>query len=1194
MYLKALELQGFKSFPDKTVLTFGEAITAVVGPNGSGKSNISDAIRWVMGEQSTKALRGGKMEDVIFSGTLQRKPVGYAEVSLTLDNTERRFPREESEIMVTRRYYRSGESEYYINRQSCRLRDIHELFMDTGLGREGYAIIGQGKINEILSARGSERRNVFEEAAGISRYRHRKEEAERKLAHTEENLLRVGDKIAELELQVEPLRIQSEKAREFLAYRDELRGLEISVWLEQLERLRMSSRKLLSDCEQAIRQRDEAAREQEALYAQAEALAAQMRNQDLQVEELRCQLAALDEEIQERESEAAVLDTQMRNSGENALRIQQELDLQEGRAESVAAQIAQHQARLEEIQKEWDKLDDALTRRQEEAREVTQNAGLLAEEMTALREQENLRTASASEAKELLSALAAAEQEILDRDTALKGQLQETADRLSETEREAALRRSQLEEAREQCGALQNTVAGYQLWLTGRQEQLDRAAHQANQLAMEENNLSSRIQMLAEMEKMYEGYSRSVKVVMQAAERNQLRGIHGPVAGLLRTPDEYAVAIEIALGGSKQHIVVDRESDGKAAIQYLKQRDAGRATFLPLDSIRPNYLREQDIGSHPGFVGVACDLIQFEEQYRVVFARLLGNVVIAETMDAAIAIARAYRYRFRIVTLDGQVLNPGGSMTGGSTGRSAGILSRAGELERLREQQGVLQTRLSEARNQLEQRKREVKAASYELEVAQNQKRELDDQVLKLEGAWGQTTTLLNALKENRSSWEAELAQLAQRAQQIESDTERAREQIAGLEGERAAIQAELAGKSTGQDRAQRKAETIQAAITQLNLERAALEAERTATQTALEQLRGMERDLTGDRESRRRQMEEYRAQSRTLQQQAEEARSRLQALRESREAQNETIRTLSEDRMRLEASRVQADRAAREKNQELLNMERECSVLEQKKAAAAMEEKQLLDKLWENYSLSYDDALRQRQELESLHRANRRIAELKRKISGLGNVNVGAIEEYRRVNERYEYLTGQRADVEQAKGELEGIISGITDEMKKIFAEQFRQINEAFSETFRALFGGGKAALELEDETDILNCSIEIRVQPPGKALKVLSLLSGGEKAFVAIALYFAFLKVRPTPFVVMDEIEAALDENNVTRFARYLRSMSDKTQFIVITHRRGTMEEADVLYGVTMQERGISKMLTINLNDVEKELHLKADKGV
>lgn len=1194
LYLKALELQGFKSFPDKTVLTFGEAITAVVGPNGSGKSNISDAIRWVMGEQSTKALRGGKMEDVIFSGTLQRKPVGYAEVSLILDNTERRFPREESEIMVTRRYYRSGESEYYINRQSCRLRDIHELFMDTGLGKEGYAIIGQGKIDEILSTRGSERRNVFEEAAGISRYRHRKEEAERKLAHTEENLLRVGDKISELELQVEPLRLQSEKAREFLGYRDELRGLEISVWLEQLERLRMSGRKLLSDCEQAVQQRDEAAREQEQLYAQAEALAARMRNQDLQVEELRCQMAALDEEIQERESGIAVLDTQVRNSRENALRLQQELDLQEGRAESVAAQIAQHQARLEEIQEAWDKLDAALTQRQEESRETAQSAGLLAEEMTALRQRETLRTATAAEAKELLSALAAAEQEILDRDTALKGQLQENAARLSETEQEAVRQQSQLEEVRDQCSALQNTVAGHQLRLKGRQEQLERAAHRANQLTMEENNLGSRIQMLAEMEKMYEGYSKSVKVVMQAAEREQLRGIHGPVAGLLRTPDEYAVAIEIALGGSKQHIVVDREEDGKAAIQYLKRRDAGRATFLPLDAIRPSYLREQNVSRHSGFVGVACDLIQFEEQYRVVFAKLLGNVVIAENMDAAIAIARAYRYRFRIVTLDGQVLNPGGSMTGGSAGRGSGILSRAGELERLREQQSGLQAQRTEAQRQLDQMKREVKAAAYEMEVAQGQKRELDDQVLKLEGAWGQTAILLKALRENRSSWEAELAQLAQRAQQIESDTERAREQIAGLEGERAAIQAELAGKSTGQNRVQQKAEAIQAAIAELNMERAALEAERTATLTALEQLRGMERDLTGDRESRCRQMEEYREQSQVLQKQAEEARSQLRDIRDHWEEQSETIRTLSEARMDLEASRVQADRAAREKNQELLHMERECSVLEQKKAAAAMEEKQLLDKLWESYSLSYDDALRQRQELESLSRANRRIAELKRKISGLGNVNVGAIEEYRRVNERYEYLTGQRADVEQAKGELEGIIGGITDEMKKIFAEQFGQINEAFSNTFQGLFGGGKATLELEDETDILNSNIEIKVQPPGKALKVLSLLSGGEKAFVAIALYFAFLKVRPTPFVVMDEIEAALDENNVTRFARYLRSMSDKTQFIVITHRRGTMEEADVLYGVTMQERGISRMLTINLNDVEEELHLKADKGV
>ena len=1190
MYLKSLELQGFKSFPDKTILSFGEAITAVVGPNGSGKSNISDAIRWVMGEQSTKALRGGKMEDVIFGGTLRRKPLGYAEVSLVLDNRERMLPREESEVMVTRRYYRSGESEYYINRRSCRLRDIHELFMDTGLGKEGYSIIGQGKIDEILSTRGMERRNIFEEAAGISRYRHRKEEAERKLARTEENLLRVGDKISELELQVEPLRAQSERAKEFLRYRDELRDLEISVWLEQLEQLRAGSRKLLSDCEQAVRQRDAAAREQEQLYAQAEELAARMRDQDRQAEELRGQTAALDEEIRGRESAVAVLDTQARNSQENARRLQQELGQQAGRAESVTTQIAQHQVRLAEIQTAWDKLDDALSQRQEQARKIKQSAGLLAEETDVLRQRETLRTATAAEARELLSALAAAEQEILDRETALRGQLQENSIRLSETEREAAQKRSQMEETRDQCSALQNTIDGYRLRLEGRRTQLERTAHRVNQLTMEESNLRSRIHMLSEMEKLYEGYSKSVKAVMQAAERKQLSGIHGPVAELLWTPDEYAVAIEIALGASKQHIVVDQEEDGKAAIQYLKRRDAGRATFLPLQSIRPNRLREQEVYRHPGFVGVASELIRFEERYRVVFAKLLGNVVIADSMDAAIAIARAYQYQFRIVTLDGQVLNSGGSMTGGSASRSGGILSRAGELERLRGQQKELQIQREEAQKQLEQAERTAKAASYELEVAQSQKRDLDDQVLKLEGEWGQVGTLRKALKESGDSWREELSQLSRRSQQIEADTEAARGRITALEGEKDALQAELEGKTADQEQARRKAETVQAAIAQLLVEQAALEAERNTTQTALEQLRDMERDLTGDRESRRRQVASYQEQSETLQKQAAEARSQLGQLRQRRAEQGAAIRGLSETKMELEAGRSQADRAAREKNQELLNMERECSVLEQKKSAAAMEEKQLLDKLWENYGLSYDDARRQRQELESLHRATRRIAELKRKISSLGSVNVGAIEEYQRVSERYDYLTGQRDDVEQAKGDLEGIINGITDEMKNIFARQFGQISEAFSATFRELFGGGKAALELEDREDILNCNIEIKVQPPGKALKVLSLLSGGEKAFVAIALYFAFLKVRPTPFVVMDEIEAALDENNVTRFARYLRGMSDKTQFIVITHRRGTMEEADVLYGVTMQEQGISRMLTINLNEVEEELHLKS----
>ena len=1189
LYLKALELQGFKSFPDKTILTFDGDITAVVGPNGSGKSNIADAIRWVMGEQSSKALRGGRMEDVIFNGTQQRKRLGYAEVSLILDNAEGLLHREEDEVMVTRRYYRSGESEYYINRASCRLRDIHELFMDTGLGRGGYAMIGQGQIDEILSTRGPERRNVFEEVAGISRYRHRKEEAQRKLARTEDNLLRVGDKIAELELQVEPLRKQAEQAKKYLAFRDELKGLEISVWLTQLEQLRLDNRKILSDWEHAQRQRDEADREQERLYAQAEELAMRMREQDLETEELRCQVTALDEQIQERESALAVMENQSRNSRENARRLSDELNQQEERADSVAEQINRHRSRLTEIQTALNALDADLSQRQEEARKAERSAGLLEEELAALLERDALHSSTASEVRELLSGLAAAEQELLDRDTVLKQQIQENAGRLTETERQAAGQRDELAEVREQCRALQNTVDGYRLRLESRQRALDQAAEQANQLTMDDNNLRSRIHMLTEMEKVYEGYTKSVKTVMQAAERGLLHGIHGPVAGLLRTEDRYAVAIEIALGGAKQNIVVDREEDGKAAIQYLKRRDGGRATFLPLTAVRPNHLRERGVDRQPGFVGIASELIRYDERYRTVFARLLGNVVIAEHMDAAIAIARTYQYRFRIVTMDGQVLNPGGSMTGGSTTRSGGILSRAGELERLRSQAESMESRRAEAGRRVACAQREKQTAACEMETAQNRKRELDDRVLKLEGLCGQTDILLRTLRESRDACKQELALLAGRAEQLEQKRQSARSRMAELEGEKTTLQEELEGKRAGRTSVRERTEAIQTAIAELNVRRASLEAERNATKSTLEQLRDMERSLSGDQENRRRQMEEYRTHSETLRTRMLEAGEELKNLRAQREGQSGQIAALSERRLALEARRSQADRAARDKNQELLNMERECSVLEQKKQAAEMQEKQILDRLWENYSLSVEDAKLQRQELESLSKATRRISELKRKISGLGNVNVGAVEEYRRVSERYEFLTGQRDDVQQAKGELETVIGSIAEEMRNIFAVQFDRIGKEFSQTFRELFGGGKAALELEDKTDILNCDIEIKVQPPGKTLKVLSLLSGGEKAFVAIALYFAFLKVRPTPFVVMDEIEAALDENNVIRFARYLRGLSEKTQFIVITHRRGTMEEADVLYGVTMQERGISRMLSINLNDVERELRLK-----
>lgn len=1189
MYLKALEIQGFKSFPDKTVLSFGEDITAIVGPNGSGKSNISDAIRWVMGEQSTKALRGGKMEDVIFGGTARRKQLGFAEVSLVLDNTGHFFDLEESEVMVTRRYYRSGESEYYINRRSVRLKDVYELFMDTGLGREGYSVIGQGKIDEILSVKSGDRREVFEEAAGISRFRHRKEEAERKLERTEENLVRINDKIDELELQVEPLRAQAEKAKKYLLLRDELRGLEISVWLEQLERIRATAIKVLGDYENAVRQKGEAQAAVEELYAASERYAAQMREKDMEAEGIRFAMMQREADAAGLENSVAVLKTNIQNNLENSSRLERELADQEGRAGSITGQIEERRTRLEGVVAEMEALRVQLQANRVRAEETARSAGGLAGEMEELRARESVERASAGEAKALLSALAAAAQELLDREEAVRRELSALEERVLNAETEEEQASQELSKAREDLDALGNVLSGYALRLEKRQVRAKEAEERHVKLQMEENALKSRIQMLSEMEKFYEGYSKAVKVVMTDATRGQLGGIHGPVAGLVHVPDKYTVAVETALGSAMQNIVVDSEENGKAAIEYLKRRDAGRCTFLPLSSIRPAEFRDGGVERERGFVGMGDKLIEFDPKYEKIFSSLLGRVVIAEDMDKAIAIARKYSYRFRIVTLDGQVLNPGGSMTGGSVSRSAGILSRANELERQGAQMGALRESLSAAAAALETARREATAAAYEMETAQAQKRAHEDTILTYEERCGHYAALLLDLDRRRTEQRGELEQLSRRSAQTEADTVAARRRIEELEGAVAALQAEAEGKARGQAELQSRAADLGSEIADYNARLAALDAERLASGMALEELEGLRRDMTGDREERRRRIEELRERNEALTAQIGEQERALQAVREENTTRSEAVKRLGEEKLALEGERNRADRESREKNAELLSMEREVAALEQKKITAELEEKTLLDKLWESYELSHEAARAQRVELESLPKAQRRIMELKRSISALGNINIDAIEEFQRVNERYTYLTDQRDDVQKSKRDLERIIAEITGEMKTIFARQFSVINEAFGATFEELFGGGRATLELEDPDDILSCGIEIKVQPPGKALKIISLLSGGEKAFVAIALYFAILKVRPTPFVVMDEIEAALDDANVTRFARYLRQMSGKSQFIIITHRRGTMEEADVLYGVTMQEQGVTRILSINLNSVEEELSIR-----
>jgi len=1188
VYLKALEIQGFKSFPDKTILNFGEDITAIVGPNGSGKSNISDAIRWVMGEQSAKGLRGAKMEDVIFGGTEKRNQVGFAQVTLIIDNTEHIFPSmEESEVSVTRRYYRSGESEYYINRQSVRLRDVTELFMDTGMGREGYSIIGQGRIDEILSTKSSERREIFEEAAGISKFRHRKEESERKLQRTEENLVRINDKIAELELQVEPLRKQSETAKRYLVLRDELRLLEISVWLENLDALKTNARKLESDFRTAELERDEARKSLDELYAEGEKYGVRMQEKDMEAERVRAEAAELDSGISEQEAAIAVLESTIVHHRENIERARSELSETDTRAGGLEAQAAEKEKRVAEIEEEITALNASLEALLEKARTAAEQAGGAQNEAEALRAQEAIAVAAAADQRAEAAAVTAENGQVMERKVTVEAEITATEEQLAETEKEAKRNRRALEDAQDEAAAVSNIIAGHNLRMEERKKKAAAASEQRVKLTMDVGALDNRIRLLTEMEKDYEGFSKAVKVVMQAKE--SLRGIHGPVANLMKTEQKYSLAVEIALGAGLQNIVVDREEDAKGGINFLKQRDGGRATFLPITAIRGDELHEKGVEDEFGFVGIASRLVQFDDRYQNIFRYLLGRTVIVEDMDCGIAMARKYKNAFRIVTLDGQVINRGGSMTGGSTSRSAGVLSRAAELEKLSGRAVSMHEKLAAAKMAEEAANRELTAAQYELETAESQRREAENEVLRLEGTKKHFDILLRSLRENLENLAGELESLTGRLEENAGRIATAEKAVAHQESIAEDLRKRAEAALSGQTELLAKSGVLTEEITEKTAELAGLTAEREATSRSADDLRALAADLMGDRQQKEATVQGYQSSIDAAETEIAARREALTGLHKQGQIFRERLTALSEEKIALEAERTAKNRAGQEMNETLLNLERVASKLEQKIATSALEEKQILDRLWEHYELSHSEAQAQRVELESISKATRRIGELKKEINSLGTINIGAIDEFERVNTRYTYLSDQRNDVEQAKENLTGIIEEITGQMTVIFAEQFKLLRESFQTTFTELFGGGTATLELEDENHILDCGIEIKAQPPGKSLKTISLLSGGEKAFVAIALYFAILKVHPTPFCVMDEIEAALDDANVTRTARYMRSLADKTQFIVITHRRGTMEEADVLYGVTMQEQGVSKILTINLNDMAKELKIK-----
>ena len=1186
VYLKNLELQGFKSFPDKILIRFGDDITAIVGPNGSGKSNISDAILWVMGEQSSKTLRGAKMEDVIFGGTQKRSAVGFAEATLTLDNTDRALAYDADEVMITRRYYRSGDSEYYINRQTARLRDIHELFMDTGLGREGYSNIGQGRIDEILSLKSADRREIFEEAAGISKYRHRKEETERKLAHTEENLLRIGDKVSELELQLEPLRQQSEKAKKYLELKEELQGVEIAVWLETLDKLSAAAKKAEEDYTSASFVLQQAHDQLDELYNQSETLAQTLRDKDGELETVRLKTNMLESSHQQLEGQMAVLRSNVENNNSNIARIEEELQGQEDRSGGISEQMEQAKLRVEQLAKALEEKGVALRELQEELAVMTANAQGMTRQFLELRTQETTLAADIAgreaDVRGLQESLAGSE----DRANQLKSDLSAGEARRAEAKANLDACRKELRKAQEDVAAANNTIAGYTLRQKTRNKRRDDLSEEMRQLTSRLDGIMAKTKVFRAMERDFESYQKSVRSVLQEAQRGALRHIHGPVSKLIRTEDAYATAIEIALGGAMQNVVVDTEADSKAAIQFLKRTNGGRATFLPLDVTKGRGLQENGLEKCRGYVGIAAELVRYEETYRSVVENLLGRIVIVQDMDAGIAMANKYGHRFKIVTLDGQVLNAGGSMTGGSVNKDAGILSRANELEKLTAEEKRLQKKQLELEAQLQEAQRAADQVEFQITAAGDQLREAEDQVLRMQGQEKQHEILLSAIEDAMESAQRELDSLDARNR---NDRERFASQQAKIQVYTAQLEQtrlSIATLEVTQTEAASATAEITERMTALRTEEAAMEAERNTALNHIRDLQELRGAMEGDRDKKLALIEIIRGENVRLEGEIAQLQEQQQENDKSTQDMRDQLNAILQQRAEAEAAKTRAERDTQEKNKDILSMERACALLEQKKITTAMEESQIIDKLWDSYELTPGTAAEKRTEIESVAAGNRRISELKRKISALGTPNLGAIEEYARVNERYTYLATQRDDVLTSKRELESIIRNITQEMTSIFVTEFQKIDHYFGITFEEMFGGGKGQLILENPEEPLTCGIEIRVQPPGKQVKTITLLSGGEKAFVAIALYFAILKVRPTPFCMLDEIDAALDDRNVERFATYLRGLAAKTQFIVITHRRGTMEASDVLYGVTMQEQGVSKLLRLDLNQMEQQL--------
>ena len=1189
MLLSSIQIQGFKSFADKTTLKFGRGITAVVGPNGSGKSNISDAVRWVLGEQSTKSLRGQSMEDVIFGGTDTRRPHGFCEVTLNIDNADRTLNFDNDFVSVTRRYYRSHESEYLINNVAVRLKDVHELFMDTGLGRDGYSMIGQGKIDNIISTKSDERRDIFEEASGISKYRYRKTEAERKLLVAEDNLLRLKDIMDELESRVGPLAEQSRKAERFLELAQSKKELEIGLWLYTLDNSKEALRAHESKIAAAQLKYREIEDALQSFDAESERNTAEFARLTGDIENERTAISAANEQIVMLTGNITVIQNDIQHNNDDIERLRGERAGLDSTDAAARDEIAKKRADAAEKVAQKGELEEELRSLEEQLSELISSSESISRKI-----EEQVRALNALSAKsadlrvEMMSANTSIGELAARRDT-VEGLIKQNEDELGRLNADFKETEELFDKTEDNITSYTNSLKGYEMRRESRQQTVDALRAECDELHLDIEAKKRRVQILRELENSMEGFSHAVKSVMAEAEKGILRGVHGPVSKIITVEKKYTVAVETALGNAIQNIVVETESDAKRAINHLKSTNGGRATFLPVSSITAREFKEHGFEDMFGYVGIAADLVTVDEKYREIIKYLLGGAVVTEDIDSAVTIAKKYGYRVKVVSLDGQVINPGGSLTGGSLVKQAGLLSRGADIKRLGEDIVGLEEKaekknqeLSEAIDSLSAVTADIVAVKADLTTANEDKIRTLGEMKRIGGLVDATKATVLELTAERDGGEQKCAALKETATAAAAA-------IAEIDGQKIKLQTEIDSMTGGRDNISESREKLADGITELKLR--IIETEKDASQLALS-ADELERAIGG----RAQRVGEIEAEIAALGFKNEQLTADISAVNDdidnlklSITESNGKIEKLAEKRNETERAGVQLRSSERERTMERERIGGELARLSERKEIMLKEYDDVIRQLYDEYQLTKSEAESIGIVIEKPQESKRELAEIKSKIRSLGNVNVSAIEEYKEVKERYDFMSAQIADVESSRAELHRLINQLTAQMQELFSAGFAKINENFSKTFRELFGGGSASLSLSDPDNVLESGIDIEARLPGKNVPSLDGLSGGEKALVALSIYFAIMQVNAPPFCFLDEVDTALDDINVDRFADYMKSSAFPTQFICVTHRRGTMEAADMLYGVTMQEKGVTKLLELNVAELEKKLLLE-----